>query len=144
MTPNEARLAYIENSEKPTNAAIESMCLTGGRGAMRQMLVVGGWDKEALIATPVSCLDRNSVITGTYWLLQGQLRLLCISAGDLWPTCTDTNLSVVLDLGDLSHYEFRDLSTTSTWISSDTVMSKIKFVLQQPLRTTSSQLVSQE
>ena len=128
MAPNEARLAYIESSEKPTNAEIQSMCLTGGRGAMRQMLVVGGWDKEALIATPVSRLDRNSVITGTYWLLQGVPKLLCVSARDLWPMCTDTNLSVVIELGDLSHYEFGDLSTTSTWISSETVMPKIKFV----------------
>ena len=47
---------------------------------MRQMLITGGWDKEALIATPVSRLDRNSVITGTYWLLQGESKLLCITA----------------------------------------------------------------
>ena len=37
MAPNKARRAYIEGSEKPTNAEIQSMCLTGGRGAMRQM-----------------------------------------------------------------------------------------------------------
>ena len=95
---------------------------------MRQMLITGGWDKEALIATPVSHLDRNSLITGTYWLLQGEPRLLCILARDLWPACTDTELSIVLDLGDLSQFEFGDLSTTSTWITSDTVMAKIKFV----------------
>ena len=80
MAPNESREAYIGGSEKPTNAEIQSMTLTGGQGAMRQMLVVGGWDKEALIATPVHRLDRNSVITGTYWLLQGAPKLLCISA----------------------------------------------------------------
>ena len=98
MSPNETRLAYIGLNEKPTPAVIESMCLTGGRGAMRQMLITGGWDKEALIATPVSRLDRNSAITGTYWLLQGEPRLLCISARDLWRACTDTELSVVLTL----------------------------------------------
>ena len=89
MTSNKARQAYVESSEKPTNVEIQSMCLTGGRGAMRQMLVVGGWDKDGLIAT---------------------------------------NLIIVLELGDLSQYEFGDLSTTSTWISSDTVMPKIRFV----------------
>ena len=93
---------------------------------MRPMLVAGGWDKEALIATPVHRLDRNSVITGTYWLLQGAPKLLCISARDLWPACTDTNLSVVIKLGDLSHYEFGDMSTTSTWVSSETII-KIKY-----------------
>ena len=65
MSPNETRLAYIGLNKKPTPAVIESMCLTGGRGAMRQMLITGGWDKKSLIATPVSRLDRNSVITGT-------------------------------------------------------------------------------
>ena len=74
------------------------------------------------------------MITGTYWLLQGEPRLLCISTRDLWPTCTDTNLSIMLDLGDLSHYKFEDLSTTSTWISSDTVMPKIKFVTESVRR----------
>ena len=104
------------------------MTLVGGRGAMRQMMETGGWDTERLIATPVHRLDRNAVITGTYWLLQGAPKLLCISARDMWPACTDTKLSLVIDLGDLSHYEFGDMSTTSTWVSSQAIMGKIKFV----------------
>ena len=40
----------------------------------------------------------------------------------------------MLDLGDLLHYKFGDLSTTSTWISSDTVMPKIKFVTESVRR----------
>ena len=80
MAPNKTRLTYIGLNEKPTPVVIKSMCITGGRGAMRQMLIAGGWDKEELIATPVSRLDRNSVITGTYWLLQGESKLLCITA----------------------------------------------------------------
>ena len=104
------------------------MCLTGGIGAKREMLATGGWDKVALIATPVSPLDKKSTIIGTYWLLQGAPRMLCISGRDLWPTCTDTTMSVILDLGDLSQYKFVDLSSTSTWVTSDTVMNRIKSV----------------
>ena len=108
------------------------MCLTGGIGAKREMLKVGGWDQLALIATPVSRLDKNSVITGTYWLLQGSPRMLCISGRDLWPTCTDTTMSVII--------EFGDLSSTSTWITSDTVMNKIRFVT----RTVKRELTPQQ
>ena len=95
---------------------------------MRQMMEAGGWDTEKLIATPVHRLDRNSMITGTYWLLQGSPKLLCISARDMWPECTDTKLSVVIDLGDLSHFEFGDMSTTSTWVTSQAISGKIKYV----------------
>ena len=56
MTSNEARQAYVEGSEKPKNGEITAMCLTGGIGAKREMLVTGGWDKEVLIATQVSRL----------------------------------------------------------------------------------------
>ena len=128
MAPNDARAAYISGRGKPTDAEIHSMTLVGGRGAMRNMMEAGGWDKEKLIATPVHRLDKNAMITGTYWLLQGTPKMVCISARDIWPECTDTKLSVVIDLGDLSHFEFGDMSTTSTWVTSQAISEKIKYV----------------
>ena len=128
MAPNKARQIYIDGREKPTSGELQAMCLTGGTGAKREMLITGGWDQLARIATPVSQLDKSAVISGTYWLLQGSPRMLCISGRDLWPTCTDVQMSVILNLGDLSQYEFGDLSSTTTWDTSSSVMNKIKFL----------------
>ena len=128
MAQNDARTAYIGGREKPTEAEVRSMTLTGGTGAMRALLEAGGWDKERVIATPVHRLDKNALISGTYWLLQGTPKMVCISARDIWPDSTDTKMSVVIDLGDLSHYQFGDMSTTSTWMTSQSISAKIKYV----------------
>ena len=43
MAQNDARTAYIGGREKPTEAEVRSMTLTGGTGAMRALLEAGGW-----------------------------------------------------------------------------------------------------
>jgi hypothetical protein len=78
MATTEARQTYLDGKEKPTSGELQAMCLKGGTGAKREMLKVGGWDQLALIATPVSRLDKSAVISGTYWLRQGSPRMLCI------------------------------------------------------------------
>ena len=129
MAPNDARENYISGREKPTEAEIRSMTLVGGRAAMRTMMEAGGdWNKQDLIATPVHRLDKYANITGTYWMLQGSPKIVCISARDIWPECTDTKMSVVIELGCLSTYEFGDMSTTSTWVTSQSIDEKIKYV----------------
>ena len=129
MAPNDARENYISGREKPTEAEIRSMSLVGGRAAMRTMMEAGGdWNKQDLIATPVHRLDKYANITGTYWMLQGSPKIVCISARDIWPECTDTKMSVVIELGCLSTYEFGDMSTTSTWVTSQSIGEKIKYV----------------
>ena len=129
MAPNDARENYISGREKPTEAEIRSMTLVGGRAAMRTMMEAGGdWNKQDLIATPVHRLDKYANITGTYWMLQGSPKIVCISARDIWPECTDTKMSVVIELGCLSTYEFGDMSTTSTWVTSQSIGEKIKYV----------------
>ena len=95
MAPTEARQTCIDGREKPTSGELQAMCLTGVTGAKREMLKAGGWDQLALIATTVSRLDKSAVISGTYYLLQGSPRMLCISGRDLWPACTHSTKKAI-------------------------------------------------
>ena len=83
MTNNAARLAYIKLNEKPTATIIKSMMCTGGRAEMREKVITGGWDREELTLTPVSRLDKDGTISGTYWLLLGEPKRLSITARDI-------------------------------------------------------------
>ena len=46
MAQNDARAAYIGGREKPTEAEVRSMTLTGGTGAMRALLEAGAGTKN--------------------------------------------------------------------------------------------------
>ena len=128
MSETASRLAYIGQDELPSAAVIKSMLCTGGKTMMRDKMSASGWDKEELLLTPVSRLDQAGVITGTYWLLLGEPMKLSISARDLWPNCENLNLNLVLTLGDLSSYTFPDMSTTSSWVTSESLADNIQYV----------------
>ena len=53
---------------------------------------------------------------------------MSIAAKDLWPAIGH-DIRVLIDLNNLSIFEFRDMSTNSTWISSDTMMNNVNFVI---------------
>ena len=128
MAETPSQLTYLSLNKLPTAAVIKLMLCTGGRALMREKIITSGWDRGELLLTPVSRLNQAGTITGTYWLLFGEPRKMSISARDLWPECENMNLNLVLSLGDLTKYMFPDLSTTSSWITSDAMMNDIQYV----------------
>ena len=60
--------------------------------------------------------------------MQGEPKQLSISFRDLWPNCYDTEMNLILDLGELANYHCGDMSTILTWISSESIMNSLKFV----------------
>ena len=104
----------------------------------------GGWDKEELALPPVSRLDQAGTISGTYWLLLGEPKKLFITARDIWPNCQNVQLNLVLSLEDLSTYTFGDLSTTSSWVTSDAMMDKIQYMSGPSRRDISPQQANEQ